>query len=280
VAVIRPKCVLVEAEFMVGPVFREFDFGWAYSIAGSIRELIFCRSEDLWLACTEEWMSKIDDQFKDRARNPNKRTYLHDVIDSYTSSSVECLVDSADYEDVERELRYLLDAYGISAPPKPSVASLPADSERDTFFDYVEQLHAIVKSECLPRVTDEVFTILFGDRALLRELNLIIAGAVKTLRFSDHPDLLVADGVVKRVGSWPEWVKSALLYRDRGRCALCLRDITGLLASGKEQHIDHIVALANGGTNDPTNLQYLCPSCNLAKHAGAANTSRHYSGYW
>ena len=32
-------------------------------------------------------------------------------------------------------------------------------------------------------------------------------------------------------------------------------------------HVDHIIALMNGGTNWPSNLQILCPSCNLSKGA-------------
>lgn len=32
-------------------------------------------------------------------------------------------------------------------------------------------------------------------------------------------------------------------------------------------HVDHIIALARGGTNEPKNLQLLCPSCNSRKWA-------------
>lgn len=46
---------------------------------------------------------------------------------------------------------------------------------------------------------------------------------------------------------------------QRNKCACC---------SGKliEFHIDHRTPLSRGGTNDPTNLQLLCPPCNLRKH--------------
>lgn len=41
-----------------------------------------------------------------------------------------------------------------------------------------------------------------------------------------------------------------------------------LETKGKNKyHVDHIVALANGGTNYPNNLQLLCPTCNMSKGA-------------
>ncbi|HEX9641682.1 MAG TPA: HNH endonuclease, partial [Candidatus Krumholzibacteria bacterium] len=230
-----------------------------------------------WLVFMEDWLCDVDAEFVQRALNPTKTTFLHVVIETYIQNSLEYLVRKGDHEDVESQLRYFVDAYGVVAPAKPPV---PTDDDWDEFTSHIEALHKVVERDCIPRVTDEVFTILFADRACLRELSLIIADCIAKFTLQNHPNLLDADGVVKRATYWPEWLKSALLYRDRGRCALCLKDISGLLAAGKDQHIDHIMPLAAGGTNDPTNLQYLCEQCNLIKGAGAANTSRHYSLYW
>lgn len=47
---------------------------------------------------------------------------------------------------------------------------------------------------------------------------------------------------------------------QRGRCACCRDKLVDF-------HIDHRIALSQGGSNDPTNLQLLCPPCNLKKHA-------------
>jgi len=52
-----------------------------------------------------------------------------------------------------------------------------------------------------------------------------------------------------------------LLNLQRNKCAVC----NILLEKG--YHIDHIVSLANGGSNDKYNLQILCAPCNLSKHA-------------
>lgn len=70
---------------------------------------------------------------------------------------------------------------------------------------------------------------------------------------------------IDRQSRWPAWAVRAVIARDRGHCAKCGTGITlELLAS---PHIDHIVALANGGTNDLCNLQLLCDACNQKKAA-------------
>lgn len=52
---------------------------------------------------------------------------------------------------------------------------------------------------------------------------------------------------------------------QRGLCANCQ---TKLFKSGKQKyHVDHIMPLALGGSNWPSNLQCLCPACNLSKGA-------------
>jgi len=48
---------------------------------------------------------------------------------------------------------------------------------------------------------------------------------------------------------------------QRGKCAYCKCKV------GDDYHVDHIVALARGGTNWPRNLQILCQPCNNQKHA-------------
>lgn len=56
----------------------------------------------------------------------------------------------------------------------------------------------------------------------------------------------------------------ALLIEQHSQCAnpYCLADL-----SASKKHVDHIVALSNGGSNDISNLQWLCEPCNLTKRA-------------
>jgi 5-methylcytosine-specific restriction endonuclease McrA len=52
-----------------------------------------------------------------------------------------------------------------------------------------------------------------------------------------------------------------LLKIQRGKCAYCKRGIS------KKYHVDHITPLALQGTNARSNIQLLCPPCNMRKGA-------------
>lgn len=54
---------------------------------------------------------------------------------------------------------------------------------------------------------------------------------------------------------------SALFELQIGRCASCAISIRN------GYHVDHIVPISKGGSNDFYNIQLLCPECNLRKHA-------------
>lgn len=52
-----------------------------------------------------------------------------------------------------------------------------------------------------------------------------------------------------------------ILAMQRGRCANCLKCVK------RKYHIDHIQPLSKGGSDWPSNLQILCPRCNISKSA-------------
>ena len=49
--------------------------------------------------------------------------------------------------------------------------------------------------------------------------------------------------------------------RQKGRCYWCDEKV------GRRYHVDHIVPLARGGSNDPENLVISCRFCNLSRGA-------------
>lgn len=54
----------------------------------------------------------------------------------------------------------------------------------------------------------------------------------------------------------------AMYATQRGRCKVCDASFDTV-----KYHVDHIIALASGGSNWPSNLQLLCAPCNLSKGA-------------
>lgn len=53
----------------------------------------------------------------------------------------------------------------------------------------------------------------------------------------------------------------AIFKAQRGRCGYCRQKLSD------QYHVDHIIALFNGGSNNRTNLQILCGPCNNSKSA-------------
>lgn len=56
---------------------------------------------------------------------------------------------------------------------------------------------------------------------------------------------------------------AAILRRQKYKCVECGASVR----KRENRHVDHIMPLALGGSNDPSNLQVLCPSCNMSKGA-------------
>ncbi len=118
-------------------------------------------------------------------------------------------------------------------------------------------------------MTDEVVHLLFGNRHFLLEFNQGLAEFRRER--GDKPSPRVAI---------PQWVKKAVYFRENGRCALCKKDLSGLIAIDPKQHYDHIVSLKALKANDPCNIQLLCATCNLTKAASRAHTSSEYEPWW
>lgn len=57
----------------------------------------------------------------------------------------------------------------------------------------------------------------------------------------------------------------SIFDNQRGLCANC--KATLIKSGAKKYHVDHIMPLALGGSNWASNLQCLCPACNLSKGA-------------
>jgi HNH endonuclease len=143
------------------------------------------------------------------------------------------------------------------------------DVTEDDICSYYEELNLTGQvTELVEHLANEVFYILFNNRGLLASLNDLVAGVVRDLDFQQFDDdgsiSIGSSGYLKRVAI-PKWVQRAVLYRDKGLCASCSADISGLTHSQPDAHYDHIVPLSQYGINDVTNIQLLCSACNLKK---------------
>ena len=130
------------------------------------------------------------------------------------------------------------------------------DDYLETYNNYIEYLDKYedgLFDSVLYDIAIEIEYILFQNRDFLLRFNKQQASA-----FEDKP--------INRAYI-PQWVKRAVLFRDKGCCVFCKRDLTGVysLLEDNEKHFDHIVSLNEGGINDVCNIQLTCQDCNLGK---------------
>ncbi len=58
-----------------------------------------------------------------------------------------------------------------------------------------------------------------------------------------------------------------LFNKQQCKCANCISCITLTPKMPNTLHLDHIMPISKGGTNNISNIQLLCKDCNLRKHA-------------
>lgn len=239
--------------------FTKFFSNEALRIASDIRYRILGTYVDYYGVdiINPEDALDIDESFVKLAYKPNQWTILHSFVQNYLI---------AEWHYAYRKLDDDFAPYALSILAQHSIYPTSFSNEnRDYDWFLFEQLKIVSR-----RVAHEVFCVLFEDRELMRSFSIFISRFIESLCQSDYPAFLEKDGQIKRYSNWNVWLKEALFNRENGRCAICKCDLTGVIALGKKIHIDHIIPISSGGTNDPTNLQILCDDCNLKK--GNRNT--------
>ncbi|WDE00740.1 HNH endonuclease [Thalassomonas actiniarum] len=155
----------------------------------------------------------------------------------------------------------------------------------DDVYEYMSEIRLSIEYETLIQHTvKEVFHVLFQNRGLLLLFNEMIASSLKLEKDAPPPEekvvLFAKPGVLVRK-SIPKWVKRAVFFRDRGRCVLCDKDLSGMVNIENLENYDHIVPLAEHGLNDISNIQLLCKECNQTeKRDGQAVTSNKYQSWY
>lgn len=206
-------------------------------------------------------------------------TVMHESIDDVMEDAV------ANEEGFKPWINEALDAHELQYTPiSVWIRNQGLDVSNNSLWEYFMVLYEDGPLDRLIyQIAEEVFFLLFLNRALLRTFHSEIAERVKTLHLGDldkeTAGFLKKSGVLRR-RSPPQWAKRAVFYRDRGSCVLCNSDLSGLLSSQATDFYDHIVPLALGGTNEVTNLQLLCSQCNSRKGGHHSSVGLRYERWF
>lgn len=199
---------------------------------------------------------------------PHKDTLLHEAARGIDAFYTEYWVHKVPDETAESYVSEL-DSLGISVP-----GWLRAGE------DVYEHRGEIVKlmGQAFEKQLPSVFHLLFSDRDFLTAFGGHVADYISTLDPLEYPQL--DGGRVPRLRRLPAWLKRAIFYRDRGRCQHCWKDLSGLAQPINDLQLDHIIPLAIGGSNDPTNFQLACATCNQKKGKQLINSQPRFAPYW
>ncbi|QQQ65110.1 HNH endonuclease [Pseudoalteromonas sp. GCY] len=187
----------------------------------------------------------------------NKTTILHEAIYNIIYAGIEWYAGKIEYEEFIKEYADIITRNRIKGGLEIINSGFSEQSLDDNYWETVETISKTL--------TDAAFIILFGDRDFLYKFQLFLRGIVKKSLQGEFPDLLKKDGVLKRPRTQPpQWLKKAVFHRDKGKCQLCGKDLTGFYAI-ENINLDHMIPLEDSGNSDPTNFQLTCEHCNKSK---------------
>lgn len=224
---------------------------------------------------------------------------VRSVIDEFMSKSdikeIRKYVDYCEHFYTKNKISLLLieeyfDKYGLSYTSfrewLSEIGKTIETADDDDIYDYYNEFCLTEEIEFLiDKITDGVFYVTFSDRELMQRFNLLANGFITDIALDDaflDPEIIQCfqrDGILKRV-KIPEWAKRAVFFRDKGRCVVCNKDLSGTLSIYNKENYDHIVPLAQSGLNDVSNLQLLCKECNLRKQDKNCATSTFYQKWF
>ncbi|WP_189459412.1 HNH endonuclease [Jeongeupia chitinilytica] len=113
---------------------------------------------------------------------------------------------------------------------------------------------------------NSAFAHLWTRKGFLFDFNTRLAEKISPLLKHEYP-ALAKDGQLPRETYFPKWLVDMIMLRERGLCHYCNCIVASPSIANQSYDIDHMTPIANGGTNDPTNLVLSCPSCNNKKRA-------------
>jgi len=224
------------------------------------------------------------EEYKDAIFKSKKDSLLHRYI---RASLVNGLLYDAVIENCPDEYilnehnETLFQLFGYSFSDVGELPTNYPDYATRYFYEW-EQFASEVNSFYCEKINDKwadhVFYVLFTNKDFLYRFNTEVAMIIQKIKKEEYPDNMKKDGVIKRI-KFPKWLKDAVKMRDRNRCQLCGKDLSGTFNLSTE-NFDHMIPLEDGGTNDPCNIQLTCESCNKSKGARSTDYKNIMIPFW
>lgn len=280
--------------------FREqydFNFYATYYYAEIVQKVVNEYNPSNYLSEVNCFFNVIDSLFEEmdyeKLIKPKRKTLLHDFIELIISTDLNDYLFTHIIDDLRANLynkdnrialycsEYQIDYLDLSSQVNKD-NEFQNNEAWEKWSDYCYQtIPNEIFDILIPKISIEVFETLFQNRIFLKKFNILLSQKIKEIPFcEENLDILKSEGVLHRCTYWPTWLKDALFFREKGKCAICSCDLSRLLNTDTKPNIDHIVPLALGGTNDPSNFQWICFQCNNQKLGHTIITTNRYNTFW
>lgn len=248
---------------------KQLDFSLAYHFAGTTLIAVNAPDEIGIKDVLDEFLGANEEIFFQKAFKPHKTTLLHDFIHNVNYHAIEFETGHADHDHLIRTYGPAIKAYGYETPNWFNINELG---------DHIHELDDLLESVSRS-ISEAAFHVLFADRDFLFQFSNFVGRFIRDLDITVS-DIFKKKSVIKRHPYIPKWLRNAIFHRDKGRCQICTRDLTGLMAPYFGIHLDHMLPLEQSGTSDPTNFQLLCSNCNTRKGKNPIVTKQLTFTYW
>ncbi|MCP1494580.1 hypothetical protein J2Y73_004611 [Peribacillus frigoritolerans] len=221
---------------------------------------------------------------------PSKETAIHHYLSFFQDiyKEIDSLEEYGDISAIYEIVHRIIDEVNLT-PNLPTPQFNKCNDQYGHFeckcYEVIEPWidYAIKNSKKInDLIIHSAFQFIFQDRRFLHDFHLELSKLIKDeMDFIKHkyPDYVTLKNRIRRQG-FPIWLKQAVFYRDKGTCVICRCDLSNLLRSQNQIHIDHIIPLNVFGTNDASNMQLLCESCNTSKGDKSTETSSINVPFW
>lgn len=206
---------------------------------------------------------------------PSKHSMLHCLIEVETETACRSIA-GIHLEELEDHLDKILpESYNRESLKPVLIKWYQSPSLQTQDFRKSDLISTMLP---LSNWNDRIFAVLFSDRDFIFRFSKLLTHVVSEVDTSKYPQWFTNKGRIRRV-RWPKWLGNGIFLRDKGHCASCGADLSGMYQLSKF-HVDHLIPLAKGGCNDPSNLQLLCDKCNLSKGSRIRKNEERIFRFW